>query len=118
MKKLTVSSLTGTYKQSGPVNSMSSAGWQSGVLPYKLEVLTQDHWVLQTVGGHQLELTTLPHQSSLPHTIKCSAEAMAQITTEVVELLSKGAIVETRVTPESFISQLFLVEKKGGGRGQ
>jgi len=41
---------------------------------------------------------------------------MAQITTEVAELLSKGAIVETQVTPESFISQLFLVEKKGGGQ--
>ena len=34
--QLTVSSHTGSYKQSGPVNSMSSAGWQSGVLPYKL----------------------------------------------------------------------------------
>jgi len=40
---------------------------------------------------------------------------MAQITTKVAELLTKGAIVETQVTLESFASQLFLVKKNSGG---
>jgi len=57
-------------------------------------------WVLQTVGRYQLELTTLPYQTRIPHTIKCSAKAMAQITKKVAEVLFKGAIVEIQVTRE------------------
>ena len=38
------------------------------------------------------------------------------VTLEVTELLSKGAIVETQLTPHSFISHIFLVEKKDGGQ--
>jgi len=34
----------------------------------------------------------------------------------VLELLNKGAIVETQQTPHNFVSQLFLVEKKDGGQ--
>ena len=32
------------------------------------------------------------------------------------ELINKGAIVETQVTPQGFVSQIFLVEKKDGGQ--
>ena len=39
----------------------------------------------------------------------------SQISEEVVELLSKGAIEETQPGPQSFISQIFLVEKNDGG---
>ena len=80
------------------------------------EVLTQDQWVLQTVGGYQLELTSVPHQAHVPHQIKCSPESMAQITTEVQELLVKGAIVKTQLTQQNYVSQIFLVEKKDGGQ--
>ena len=38
---------------------------------------------------------------------------MAQISTEVSQLLMKGAITETHITPQSFVS---LVEKKDGGQ--
>jgi len=38
------------------------------------------------------------------------------MTTEVLELVIKGAIVETQQLPHSFVSQLFLVEKKDGGQ--
>ena len=31
-------------------------------------------------------------------------------------MLSKGAIVETQLTQDSFVSQIFLVEKKDGGQ--
>ena len=33
-----------------------------------------------------------------------------------MEMLSKGAIVETQLTPDSFVSQIFLVEKKDSGQ--
>ena len=80
------------------------------------EVLTQDQWVLQTVGGYQLELTSTPHQTRVPHQIRCSPENMAQISTEVTDLINKGAIIETQVVQQSFVSQIFLVEKKDGGQ--
>ena len=38
------------------------------------------------------------------------------ITEEVQELLVKHAIRESQLSPNSFISQIFLVEKKGGGQ--
>jgi len=80
------------------------------------EVLTQDQWVLQTVAGYQLELTEVPTQARTPHMIKCSLESKNQITTEVLELLTKGAIVETIDSPRNYLSQIFLVEKKDGGQ--
>ena len=80
------------------------------------EVLTQDQWVLQTVGGYQLDLLRTPHQYQVPNRIKSTRENSSLVTLEVTELLSKGAIVETQLTPHSFVSQIFLVEKKDGGR--
>ena len=80
------------------------------------KLLTQDQWVLQTVAGYQLKLTTTPYQPHVPHQIWCSPENKVQITTKVQELLDKGAILETHLTPQSFVSQIFLVEKKGGGQ--
>ena len=38
------------------------------------------------------------------------------ISTEIRELLSKGAVVETTPSQGSFVSQLFLVEKKERGQ--
>ena len=37
------------------------------------------------------------------------------ISSEVRELLSKGAVIETSPSPGSFVSQICLLEKKGGG---
>jgi len=33
-----------------------------------------------------------------------------QVTTEVLELLAKGAIAETQYTPQNFVSQIFQVQ--------
>ena len=38
------------------------------------------------------------------------------ISSEVRELLSKGTVIETTPSPGSFVSQIFLVEKKEGGQ--
>ena len=113
---------TYTHHIQGVINSMNLsitcprlAGRVAYFLP-NWKVLTQDQWVLQTVAGYQLELTTTPYQVHVPQQIKCSLESKAQITTEVLELLAKGAIVETQLTQQNFVSQIFLVEKKDGGQ--
>ena len=76
------------------------------------EVLTQDQWVLQTVGGYQLELISIPHQVRIPHKIRCSSENMVLITTEVTELINKGAIIETQVVQQNFLSHNFFWWRK------
>ena len=47
--------------------------------------------------------------------MKCSQESKSQIDSELQELLSKGAVVETQISPGNFVSQIFLVEKEDGG---
>ena len=59
-----------------------------------------------------------PQQTHRPPPIVTSLDNHALVTQEVQELIRKGAIVETTVSLNSFISQLFLVEKKGGGNDQ
>lgn len=80
------------------------------------EVLTQDNWVLQTTQGYLIDFTHTPQQSYQPPPIALSQDKHARVTQEVQELLSKGAIVETTPSSMSFVSQIFLVEKKGGGQ--
>ena len=109
----TSTSHTGCYKQHEPVNNLYKAGWSHSTLFPKL---TQDQWVLQTVGGYQLHLLRTPHQYQVPNMIKTTLDNSSLVTLEITELLSKGAIVETQLTPHSFVSQIFLVEKKDGGQ--
>ena len=68
------------------------------------------------MGGYQLDLTSTPHQFQVPSEIKTSEENAALVTLEVTALLTKGAIVETNLSANSFVSQIFLVEKKDGGQ--
>ena len=51
----------------------------------------------------------------VPPEMYTSAEMQSQVAEEIRELLSKGAIEEMQPGLGSFISQLFLVEKKGEG---
>ena len=81
-------------------------------------LITQDQWVLQAITGYQLELTQTPNQARQRLEISSSLEEQAKISQEVMELLAKGAIIEARPSPLSYVSQIFLVEKKGGGGGQ
>jgi len=52
--------------------------------------------------------------SEIEHEIACSEEEHAKISQEIKKLQVKGAIVEAQLSPLSFVSQIFLVEKKGG----
>ena len=48
--------------------------------------------------------------------INCSIEQKAMITKEVKDLLAKGAVIESTLSQEGFVSQIFLVAKKEGGQ--
>jgi len=80
------------------------------------EKITQDGWVLQAIKGYQLELVQPPWQLRPMPAINCSVEESKMISTEIGELMSKGAVVETTPSQGSFVSQIFLVEKKEGGQ--
>ena len=80
------------------------------------EVITQHQWVLQSLVGYKLDLIQTPHQETKPAVLHHNQMDQALITEEVQELLAKQAIKEAQPSPNSFISQLFLVEKKGGGQ--
>ena len=78
------------------------------------EVLIQDQWVLQTVGGYQLDLLRTPHQYQVPNMIKYTRENSSLVTLEVTELLSKGAIVHGDPTDPT---QFCLPDIPGGEEG-
>ena len=80
------------------------------------EKITQDRWVLQAIRGYKLELVQPPWQRKPMPAIHCSLEEGEMISTEVRELLAKGAVIETPLAQEGFVSQIFLVEKKEGGQ--
>ena len=95
---------TGSNQHNEPVNLMSKIGWRVAHFLPNWEVLTQDQWVLQTVADYHLELTEAPTQAKVPQQMKCSQESKSQIDSKLQELLSKGAVVETQVSPGNFVS--------------
>lgn len=65
---------------------------------------------------YQLELTQTPHQAKQTQGISCLEDKQIKISQDTKELLAKGAIVEAKLSTCSYISQIFLVEKKGEGQ--
>jgi len=92
----------GSNQHHEPVYHMPKSGWASSILPIKLRSADSGPGVLQTVGGYWLELTKVPTQSRTPHKVRYSPESKSQITTEVLELLVKRAIVESKTSHPKF----------------
>ena len=80
------------------------------------ELLTSDQWTLNTVKGYRLELTGSPRQLRLPSPHHLNPSQLALVKDEITSLLEKKAIVSVPHHRELFYSNLFLVEKKGGGQ--
>lgn len=76
--------------------------------------LTSDTWVLQTVSGYKIEFSKLPYQNHIPKIIDFGSDRNKIVDQEVLELLQKGAISECNHESGEFISNIFLVQKKGG----
>jgi len=69
------------------------------------ERIAQDRWVLQAIRGYQLELVQSPWQIRPMPAISCSIEEEEMISSEVRELLSKGAVIETTPSLGNFVSK-------------
>ena len=61
-----------------------------------------------------MEITQTPYQCKQPQGISYSGEEHINLSQEIKELLTKGAIVEAQMSISSYISQIFLLKKKGG----
>ena len=111
--KQTSTLFAGTHQHHEPVNKLPAPSWTSQLLPFKLGSTNTGSMGPSNRGW--LPTGTYLH----PPTKKSTASnkmLMAQISTEVTDLINNWAIIETQVVEQSFVSQIFLVEKKDGGQ--
>lgn len=66
---------------------------------------------MNSIQGYALEFDSEPIQLVIPSEIKFNEETMKIIDQEVSELLRKGAIVQSSVEENQFISNIFVVKK-------
>ena len=68
------------------------------------------------MAGYQLELLSVLYQARYPHQMQLQGSLVEQIqiTQEVLELLSKGALNRDKYDPRKICFPIFLIEKKGG----
>ena len=78
------------------------------------QAITQDKWVLQSIQGIHLDLISTPVQTKMPNPSCFNRQEQMLIDKEVSKLLERKAISHSVMTKDSFVSNLFLVPKKGG----
>ena len=110
----TSTSHTSSYKQHKPVNKMPKSGRASVTLSAKLG--SADSGSVGSANRGWLPTKLDKYSIPDPHQIQTTTENASLIAAEVAELLFKVAVVETRLSPDSYVSKIFLVEKKDGGQ--
>jgi len=78
--------------------------------------LTSDSWILHTVQGLKVDFVNAPIQVNPRITPSFGIQRNKIIQDEVDTLLSKGAIAPVDPVKGQFISTIFLVDKKSGGK--
>ena len=79
--------------------------------------LTSDKTVLQTISGLQIPFRTFPKlQKIIPVTLPHCKEEYETLSQEIQSLKDKDAITEIPSTQAKFISRLFTVPKRSGGK--
>jgi len=78
------------------------------------EQITDDRWILDTVGGYCIPFDEFPFQNKVPKEIPFNKEQWDIVENEVQELLELGAIVESPTQPDEFVSTIFIVPKPNG----
>ena len=78
------------------------------------QAITDDPWILNTVRGYSLELTSTPNQRHPPTPIAFDQGKSAALTTEIDKLLQKQAISQVENSSGKFLSPIFLVPKADG----
>ena len=76
--------------------------------------ITTDPWVLRTIKGYEIEFDESPIQEKLPNPISFNKNECELVSSEVNEMLKKGAIKEIDNENCKFLSNIFLVPKKNG----
>ena len=78
--------------------------------------LTNDQEILDIVSGYQLDFVEILQQQKPPTPFNLSKEEEKPVDLEVEKLLRKGAIEEVEPCENQFLSNIFPIPKKGGGR--
>ena len=72
---------------------------------------------MSLVEGYTILFHEIPQQKNIPNSTKLSQQEKVLVQKEIHKMLNKEAIVETPNHLEGeFTSNLFLVEKKDGGK--
>ena len=79
-------------------------------------LLTSDPWIENVVKGLTVNFSSFPHQNKPRVTPSFGIEKDNIIQSEIDSLLKKGAIRKAHYTEGQFISTIFLVDKKSGGK--
>lgn len=96
---------------------MSNFKFVAGGLANKIkewEKITSDPWILSTVLGYKIEFEDIPIQFNIPVPINFNKKQTDFIDQEVLDLLDKNAISESKFESNQFISNIFIVKKKNG----
>ena len=93
--------------------NVQKTGWASSILSTRLGSANSRSMGTPNCGWIPtgIDSNSLPDPCATPNKV---LNRKVQITTEVQELLDKGAILETQLTPQNFVSQIFLGEKGWG----
>ena len=89
----------------------------AGQIKYCLEIwkkICKDNILLETITGLKLPFYCEPQQFLLPHNKSFSLEESQAINSEIIKLLSSGAIVRIEKKDAKFISSVFAVPKRNG----
>ena len=77
------------------------------------EIISQEGWVPNCARGYTINLLSKP-----PKELKFSKEESLNLSKEVQNMVDKNAISRVYKEQEGFQSQLFVVARKMGARGQ
>jgi len=104
------------HQLSKKLHAPLTVGWLAGRTANHYrnwEAITSDKWVLQAVGGYQLEFVNIPTQKQAPMT--CASKKLSELISQEIEaMIQKNAVeeVDPGSSEEGFYSRLFLVPKK------
>jgi len=78
--------------------------------------ITNNTFIIKVITGYRLQLTSTPTQNNQPVSTPSSTEELQTIQTEINTLLQKQAIVQVQPQPDQFVSKIFVVPKRTGGK--
>ena len=114
--KQTSTLLAGTHQHHEPANKLPAPSWTSQLFPFKLESTNTGSMGPSNRGWLPTGtyLHPPPNKSTTSNKMLTRKHGSKHHRGDRPD--KKGAIIETQVVQQSFVSQIFLVEKKDGGQ--